>query len=300
MLNRFRKRKAKQPEAAKDRPANTTMDPAMQLQCTYWTYNPDEKAALLARYPESLSWSEALRLHHLTCLELLSSEEGSAQLMGDLEGSYFAPKGTAYELCRELVQRLLSQDSPYRVRHCNIWQGEAGQSGQRPPDLQGQLRNASLTHLGCLEVIHLGNQNQVRELSFIPFDDIRGVLFAQPSLFRAGKVLYEDSSEEIVYIPLIYGVSWVTDIKYDHDGTMTRFRCHLPVDGLDMHIGIGIGIGHQDFLLTAPEAEGEYLLGLGSIGEIMFASELNDPKFDQRCRSRGLDPSTVRRQMAGK
>ncbi len=220
-------------------------------------------------------------------------------MMGDLEGSYSAPKLTAYELCRELVQRLLSQDSPYRMRHCDIWQGEAGQSGQRPPDLQGQLRNASLTHLGCLEVIHLGNQNQVRELSFIPFDDIRGVLFAPPSLFRAGKVFYEDSSEEIVYIPLIYGVSWVTDNKYDHDGTMTRFCCHLRVDGLDMHIGIGIG--HQDFLLTVPEAEGEaQIFGLGSIGEIIFALELNDPRFDQKCRSRGLDPSTVRRHMAGK
>ena len=279
MLNWFRKRKAKQSEATKDKSANTTMGPAMQLQRTYWTYNPDEKAALLARYPDSLSWSEILRLHHLTCLELLSSEEGNAQLMGDQEGSMDAPKGAAYDLCRELAQRLLSQDSPYRVRHCDIWKGEAGQSGQRPPDLQGQLRNASLTHLGCLEVVHLDEQNHPKELSFIPFDDIRGVLFAQPSLFRAAKVLYEDSREEIVYIPLIYGVSWLTDNKYDHDGTMTRFRCHLRFDEFNM--AIGIGIGHQDFILTGPEAESiGTLFGLGSIGEIMVALELNDPKFD--------------------
>lgn len=294
MRNWFHKRKAEHSETAKGKPTTAT-NPAIQLQHAYWTHNPTEKAALLIRYPASLSWTETLRLHHLVCLELLSSKEGNPQLMGEVM-QLDAPKGDTHDLCQALLQRLLSQNSPYKARHCAIWQGEAGQSGRRPPDMQGQLQNASLTHLGCLEVIRLDSQNQPKELAFIPFDDLRGVLFAQPSLFRAAKILYEDSKEEIVLAPMIYGISWLTNNEFDHDGTMTRFCCQLPIDEFDM----GIGVGHQDFVLAVPKTKDKQLLGLGSIGEVMIALELNDPKFDQKCRSRGLEPSAVKQQMTGK
>jgi hypothetical protein len=282
-----------------DQMPDSTADLMMKPQRTYWTYNSAEKAALLNRYPDSLSWPETLRLHHLSCLELLNSQEGKAQLMTEQGESFEAPEGVTSDLCRELTRRLLSENSPYRMRHCSIWQGEAGKSEQRPAGLQGFLRDASLTHLGCLEVIRLDSQFEPKELAFIPFDDIQGVMFAQPGLFRPAKVLYEYSKgEEIVCVPLIYAISWLSEFEYDHDGTFTRFCCHLFIEKLNY---VGIGIGHHDFSLTVPEGENEeYLFGLGSVSEMAFNLELIDPKFDQKCRGRGLDPLTIRKQLAGK
>lgn len=301
MLERYRKWKARQSIATKNEIANTMADSAIQLQRTYWNYTANEKAALVSQYPDSLTWSELLRLHHLTCLELLDTDEGRAQLAGGTTNTNFkAPKGLARDLCQELTQRLLSKESPYRLRHCAVWKGEAGQSEQRPPDLQGQLRNASLTHLGCLEVIRLGDQNRPQKLSFVPLDDVRGVLFAQPSLFRVAKVAYENArGEEVVLMPLLYGISWLTRNEFDHDGKMTRFCCGLEVEGSG--VGFGIGVGHQDFLLTTPGDEGRgFVFGLGSVGKIVTAVELNDPRFEQKCRLRGLDPSAVKQQMTRK
>ena len=36
---------------------------------------------------------------------------------------------------------------------------------------------------------------------------------------------------------------------------------------------------------------------LGSIGEIMIVLFMDDPKFDQKCMARGLDPEEVRGSM---
>lgn len=270
----------------------------MKLQRAYWTYNSAEKAALLNRYPNYLSWPEILRLHHLACLELLNTQEGKAQLTSEQGESFQAPEGFTSDLCQELTNRLLSGNSPYRVRHCSIWQGEAGKSEERPPDHQGFLRDASLTHLGCLEVIRLDSQFEPRELAFISFDDIQGVVIPQPGLHRPAKLFYEYSKgAETVCIPLIYGISWLTNNEYDHDGSFTRFCCHLVFEKLNSNVGIGIG--HHDFFLGLPKAENEWrIFGLGSVGEMVFNLELIDPKFDQKCRGRGLDPMTVRKQLA--
>lgn len=132
----------------------------------------------------------------------------------------------------------------------------------------------------------------------LPFDDIQGLLFANPSLVRAAKLFYEDQGkEEIILVPLIYGASWLTNNTFDQDGTMTRFCCNLRVEEFDRYVGIGIG--HQDLLLTDAESKSEQtLVGLGSITVLRTDLELNDPRFDQKCKSRGLDPSVVRKQVA--
>jgi hypothetical protein len=36
---------------------------------------------------------------------------------------------------------------------------------------------------------------------------------------------------------------------------------------------------------------------LGSIGEILIVLFMDDPKFDQKCRARGLDPEEVQGSM---
>ena len=55
-----------------------------------------------------------------------------------------------------------------------------------------------------------------------------------------------------------------------------------------------IGIGHQDFVM---EGNGQPVFGLGSIGEIMIVLFLDDQKFNQKCKARGLDPDDVRWSM---
>lgn len=281
----------------KPRDPQSTLDltsPELRIHREYWTRNDEEKAFLLARYPDSLSWSETLRLHHLNCLEIVS--ESKAQFVAAHTTAEPAETtGPAFELCKELSKKLLSRESPYRPRHCAVWQGQPGESDKREADIQGEFSNASITHLGCLEVIRIDSNQQPTELAFIPLDEIRGALFAERALFRAGKLFYDDGREdEMVSAPLIYGISWDSPNTYDRDGTMTRFCCHIHSEGIGA--ASGIGIGHQDF--TVPKEDGSAtLFGLGSVGEIMVALAMDDSKFEQKCKTRGLDPEDIRRQM---
>lgn len=244
---------------------------AVQLQRSFWTFNGDEKESLLSRFPDLLSWTELFRLLQLTCLEFSTTNEGRTQLMNvQLTGNLDAPAGFTYDLCKELIERLISKESPYRARPCYVWQGKAGQSSNISPDLYGKLRNASVTHLGCLEVIHLDEDGLPTRISFIPFDDIEGIIYSRPSLFRFAKLLYKDARDiEIVLVPLLYGISWFTANEIDHNGSMTRFYCSMLVEGLDCKIGIGVG--HQDFLLSGFESGegGDTLFGMGSVSKIM-------------------------------
>src|SRR5579859_4019965 len=156
----------------------------VSLQKAYWTANDKEKAGLLARYADGLSWAELLRLQHLNCAEL-AADAGKMEIPNDE-----AVSTPAYKLYLELIERLLSDVSPYRARHVLVWQGNIQQ--QRPPDLSGDFRNASVTHLGCLEILRLDAKNQPKTLEFVPFDDIQAIMFANPALFRAAHILYDN------------------------------------------------------------------------------------------------------------
>ena len=205
-----------------------------------------------------------------------------------------APEGASQELIKELLAVLTSNDSPYRPRHVAVWQGKAGESDMRKPDLQGVLRNASLTHLGCVEVLRLDSHLQPVEICFVPFDSLRGIRFAGQALFRYAKLLYDDGrSEELVLVPLLYGVSWSTPNAFDQDGTLTRFLCTVHVEGHESQYSIGVG--HQDFLI---DGGGQTLFGLGSVGELMVALVTDDPRFAEKCRVRGLDPKEVLKSAA--
>jgi hypothetical protein len=156
--------------------------------------------------------------------------------------SPYAQKNPALGTCKETLNLLLSTESPYRQRPSNLWHGVAGHPEGTPPWFEGILTNASLTHLGCIEVIRLDKNRYHKELAFIPFDEIRGILFGKPSIFRLAKILYFDASQnEMVFAPLIYGLSWFTKNKFDHDGSFTRFCCFLPGDSPENQFSIGIG-----------------------------------------------------------
>jgi hypothetical protein len=270
-------------------------DPMVRMHREYWTFKPEEKAELLSRYPDGLSWPEMLRLHHLSCLEMLSTEKGNKQFAAtDSLELPEAPGGDAQDLCVELFGKLASDRSPYRPRHCLVWQGEPGQSDQRDPDMQGVMANASMTHLGSIEIIRIDENEHPQEVTFVPLDDIRGALFAGAGAFRGIRLFKEDGSDDIARAPLLYGVSWNAPNSYDRDGTMTRFCCS-PGKEITGLCG-GVGVGHQDLAVQAEDG-GATLFGIGSVGEIMVALSVADPRFEEKCRGRGLDPDEVRKQV---
>jgi hypothetical protein len=270
----------------------TTSAPFIELQRSYWQPAPSERSALLARGIDALTWVERLRLHHLLCIELFQKNGRGAEDFD--EGSANVPASSAADRLVASAEQLLSPGSPFRARYTMLWQGPAGESENREPDLQGLVRNASLTHLGCLEAITIDEQMQPTGLKFIPFDDIRGVLLGRPSLFRAAKVLYEcGRDEEMVCLPLIYGLSWQTGESMLTDGRITRFCCNLS--GPPSLGQLAIGLGHQDLFVSTADKQMN-LVGLGSPGELAIALEMVDPRFDEKCRGRGIDPEEIRKR----
>jgi len=167
---------------------------AVELQQAYWTHSAEEQARLEALGLEALSWRERLRLHHLTCLQRLHTR---------LEPSSATAK------CRAIGRLLVAAESPYRPRPALIWQRESVHpGGEMEPAFQGQLLNPSLTHLGCLEIYRVDAANHPIEIDFVSFDDLSGVMFAPPSVIRAAKLFYDDGYEEVVLVPMLYGLTW--------------------------------------------------------------------------------------------
>ena len=260
---------------------------AIALQQAYWTLDRDELDALAARGVEALDHHERLRLLHLLCLLALDSDEGRAALdsddFDDSDAGASGYLGERVALLAALLEALRAPDSPWRPRPCLVWQ-ERG--GSRPPDRQGMLRNASLTHLGALEIIRLDEDRRPASLDFVPFDDLRAVLLANPGLFRLAQLMFEDGHEETVVVPLLYGISWASPHAHDTSGQLTRFICHLDGDA-------GLGVGHQDLVIDGGEQRS--LFGIGSVAQIGVPLWPEDSRFDEKCRGRGVDPVQARR-----
>lgn len=229
--------------------------PALKIQMAYWSHNPVEKEALLRRGVERLGWGDLLRLHHLTCMELYFQAEAAGDDSDPQEAS-----GPAADLCRQIIGRLLGADSPYRPRAAQVWQ----KSGD-DPDLQGTLANASVTHLGSLEIIRMDQERgRFEGIEFVPFADLHNVELAEPGLFRPARVnRVGGGGPEVALIPLLYGVSWLSARESDYDGSMTRFCAHLLVEGVEGDLPVGIG--HQDFMLDRGT-----LFGMASVAAVAF------------------------------
>ena len=264
----------------------------VRLQRDYWRPAPDEKAALVAR-EDALSPIELLRLHHLTCLDLLALIQRAA--LDDELGDVDAPDGEDLDRCTRLLPRLAGPEGPFRPRHALVWQarGGAAAGGEREPDLRGALTNASVSHLGALEIVRLQGTTPVT-LEFLAFDDIASIDIGPPSLFRPARIYLEREGDEFIpgLLSLLYGCSWESPNEYDKDGTMTRFAFH--VERALGERGLGLGVGHQDFTF----ADGGVLFGMGSLESIVFPLDASAPDFERRCRKRGLDPQEMRVKVA--
>ena len=271
------------------------MDDVIELQKQYWSPNESEKATLLSR-KEELTWQERFRLFHLACSEMVCSEDGVKQIKEAELDEQDAPKSENTNLAMELLNELLSLESPFIPRPALVWQGSPMETQGKPPDLNGLFSNASMTHLGALETIKIDKNEQPIGVELIALDDLSDIIVASKSLFSYAKLFFDNGRpEEIVLLPLLYGYSWNSTIPFDTDGTMTRFICRVKIKNSARDLSIGIG--HQDFFV---QGDGVSLLGLGSIGSISLPLYVKDPKFEQKCRARGLDPEAIREQMRGK
>ena len=242
---------------------------AVDRQRQYWTPDPREEAELFARV-DALSWPELLRLHHLICARRVAEPS----------------PGVGDDALRLTLARLGGETSPYRPRVAMVWRGTPSGVDDRPPDSQGRILNASLSHLGCLEVFRVGPDDKPAELGFVAFDELAGVLFGPPALIRAAKLFYEDRRTEVVYVPLLYGTTWQVGSDDDRAGRMTCFVAHLDDTGLSNFGVTGVGVGQHDF--TAIDGKGASLFGLGSVAELAFPLDANDPDFERKARVRGM------------
>ncbi len=203
-----------QPEKDKGNAASTVDAPpefikAVELQKAYWKHQPEEQANLEQQGFNQLNWRERLRLHHLNCLDMLNAGP---------------QRSAAKEKCCQNIQLLLGSESPFRPRSAMVWQGESAQpETEREPDQQGVLLNPSVTHFGSLEVLRLDPSNKPIQIDFVSFDELTGIMFGPQSMFRVAKLFFEDGRNEIVYIPLLYGLTSTFGNEFDRAGKMTRF-----------------------------------------------------------------------------
>jgi hypothetical protein len=83
-----------------------------------------------------------------------------------------------------------------------------------------------------------------------------------------------------------------SSLDFHQKSTSTRFICARETD--EGNLELTIGADYQDLVMAGDRW---MFFGLGSIGEIMVVLFMDDPKFDQRCKARGLDLEDVRRPM---
>lgn len=305
---------------------------AIELQKRYWRDDPAERAALeeQARTGSGgasglggLDWPDALRLHHLRCLELLDATPhlreqllAPAEVLAEL-GAAPTPAAEHLGPVRATARALLGRRSPYRPRHGFTWHGAGPPEGEAIPysDLQGRIVNAALTHLGSLEVLVLDEAFEPAGVDFVAFDEIQTLSLAprespeaatQPP-FRPARILGEYGlSDRVVLVPLRHGLSW-----YGHEPSLLMGAGERQVAPVELR-----GLADPTKALANPEGDRRELTiraglqrlevlsdyaetGLGSATlaeayQFSLAIDQDDPRFDDKCRGRDLDPRATR------
>jgi hypothetical protein len=294
---------------------------AISLQKRYWSPAPDELRELEGRGLGAIDWPEKLRLHHLRCLALLDAGEGLLRrglLAPVAERPNLDELATAIDpVLRERVaasaKALLGRRSPYRPRHGFAWLGDGPPEGDAVPysDFQGRIVHASLTHLGCAEIIRLDPSTlEPAALEFIAFDEImtlaRGPRDHASAPFVPARILREyGQAELVVLLPLRYGLSWfalepeLLRGEAAHEVAAIELRGLADVakafsEPLDRRL-LGIQVGPQRLeVLSDYVQEGLGRFELGAAYQISLAIDQDDPRFDDKCRGRGLDVDATR------
>jgi hypothetical protein len=294
---------------------------AIHLQKRYWSPAPDQLRELEGRGWGALDWPEKLRLHHLRCLALLDAGEGVLR-RGLLAPTAERPSAEEISSAIDPVLRervaasakgLLGLRSPYRPRHGFAWLGGGAPEGDAVPysDFQGRTVNASLTHLGSVEIIRLDPTTlEPAALDFLAFDEImtlaRGPRAHASDPFVPARILREyGQGELVVLLPLRHGLSWfalepeLLRGEAVHDVAAIELRGLADVaksltEPLDRRM-LAIAVGPQRLEVLSDYAqEGLGRFELGAAYQISLAIDQDDPRFDDKCRGRGLDVEATR------
>ena len=245
-----------------------------RLQAEYWRLDPSLLRSLRELPYEELKWPEALRLHHQLCLELLDRDE--------------------IELSSEharLITHLCAPNSPYRPRHAFAWEGDGPPEGDDIPysTHQGRLANACLSHLASLEVVTLDEKLQPKALEFLPFDELMTIAAAPTGDARGARLLMEyGKGERVVLLAESYGLEEALEVS-----ELVELRLPPPLAPTQL-----LGTGPQRLRrLSDFAAEGLAEFPLSNCYQISLAIEAEDPRFEQKCRGRELDPATMREDL---
>lgn len=296
----------------------------VELQRRYWTSNPEELAQLEAHAFDRLEPAALLRLHHLRCLALLDAGDATLRRgllapvaerpsQAELHAAVDAGLRRAVETS---AKALLARRSPHRPRHGFAWLGKGPPPGDDIPysDFQGRTLNASLTHLGCLEVIGLDERLEPARVEFLDFDQILTISLPAGELdplapFRPARILREYGLDErVVLLPMRYGLSWFCHEPELLRGTAEHEVAAIELGGLadpgkalgNPHdrraLGIAVGPQRLEVLSDFREDgdEGLSRFRLADAYQLSLAIDQDDPKFIEKCRGRGLDPEATR------
>jgi hypothetical protein len=294
---------------------------AIGLQKRYWSPAPDELGELEGRGLAALDWPEKLRLHHLRCLALLDAREGLLRRdllapAAERPGAVDLENAIEPDLRQRVMasgKALLGRRSPYRPRHGFAWLGDGPPEGDAVPysDFQGRIVSASLTHLGCIEIIRLDPSTlEPAALEFLAFDQVM-TLARSPRAhasdpFVPARILREYGQDPlVVLLPLRYGLSWFALEPELLRGQATHEVAPIELRGLadptkalyeslDRRM-LGIAVGPQRLESLSDYAqEGLGRFDLGAAYQISLAIDQDDPRFDDKCRGRGLDVEATR------
>jgi hypothetical protein len=270
-FSRFFGGKETSPGAAKAVEAKSPGARVRELQAAYWCLDHKLLRSLQALPYEELKWPEALRLHHQLCLEMHEHGEDWVEA----------------EHAR-LITHLCAPNSPYRPRHAFVWEGDGPPEGEDVPysTHQGRLANACLSHLATFEVVTLDAEFQPLALQFIPFDAVMTLAATPTEDARGARLLLEyGKGERVVLLTEYYGHSEPLEVE-----GLDKVKLPAPLAQTQL-----LGSGPQRLRrLSDFAAEGLAEFSLRDCYQISLAIEAEDPRFEQKCRGRELDPVTMR------
>jgi hypothetical protein len=216
------------------------------LQDHYWSVNNKEKEALLAQFPEDLDWKGLLRLHHLLCMEALDTSTGGLSQTK-------TPSSPSWEirlLLNKTTNKLLHDKSPYRPRYCEI-EFDILTRQKHFKRISGVLMNASLTHLGSIEVIRINPELHPVSIDFIPLERVHSIM----NNTKGALVTYTDKKEkDICYLASHYFYSSACHQFINRE--QTDYIYILKQDNHNYLPGIGLGV--QEFMINGEGTHKEY------------------------------------------
>src|SRR5690606_17120793 len=158
---------------------------------------------------------------------------------------------------------------------------------------------AALTHLGAIEVLSLDDNLQPQRIEFLPFDELMTLASPAGPPFRGARVLPEYGQRaRVVLLPRVYGLTWRVPIAELLRGEDTRTFGRLdggsqtaePLAGATV-----FALGAQKLRSASDFAdEGLQEFRLAECYQVSLAIDADDPRFDEKCRGRGIDATATR------